>query len=58
MEAFIALLSQRIDVTAETSYAEAELTLGSCRQWQDLDERSRWECYKVFVYQLGTSAQR
>lgn len=49
---FVELLQQTREVTADSTYSEAELLLGQLSAWDAVDEPTRRQCFDIFVDQL------
>mmetsp|Transcript_66980 Transcript_66980/g.160456 ORF Transcript_66980/g.160456 Transcript_66980/m.160456 type:complete len:583 (-) Transcript_66980:105-1853(-) len=49
---FVELLQKTRDITATSTYKEAEKLLGSSAAWTAVDEQTRRQCFDIFVDQL------
>lgn len=54
---FVELLQKTREVTAHTSYEDAESLLGTSAAWEGVDEQTRRQCFEIFVDQLKIQSE-
>mmetsp|Transcript_51093 Transcript_51093/g.91755 ORF Transcript_51093/g.91755 Transcript_51093/m.91755 type:complete len:290 (+) Transcript_51093:51-920(+) len=55
---FVDLLMKTRDISAGTTYEDAEEILSKKPQWKAVDEQTRKECFEIFVEHLGSAGSK